>query len=215
MRFFTWKDIERSCLMNKKKWEENIYAIDVYPNEMVLSLKENISEDIALDILKDIFPKNVNGYNKTFQLDRNAAPLSISFEKGYEESDKKLKPLFEQIIYSESAYSNETLNELECPVVAFHSYKGGVGRTLSLLAFAKAWTSVNAKGPDDRILIIDSDIEAPGLTWIQGERNSDTFSYLDLLTIMQDSDDVDEIVDAAVHSVMKSSCLICMQARIL
>lgn len=201
MRFFTWKDIERSCLMNKKKWEENIYAIDVYPNEMVLSLKENISEDIALDILKDIFPKNVNGYNKTFQLDRNAAPLSISFEKGYEESDKKLKPLFEQIIYSESAYSNETLNELECPVVAFHSYKGGVGRTLSLLAFAKAWTSVNAKGPDDRILIIDSDIEAPGLTWIQGERNSDTFSYLDLLTIMQDSDDVDEIVDAAVQEI--------------
>ncbi len=200
MMFFTWKDIERSCLMNKKRWEEKIYAIDTYPDEMILFLRKDVSEDEALKIIKDIFPKNVDD-NKTFQLDRIAAPLAISFEMGYEEIDKKLKPLFEQVIYRESAYSNETLDKLECPVIAFHSYKGGVGRTLSLLAFAKAWTSVNAKGPDDRILIIDSDIEAPGLTWIQGDRNDDTFSYLDLLTIMQDSDNIDEIVNAAVQEI--------------
>lgn len=201
MRFYTWKDIERSCFIYKREWEERIYAIDVYPNEMILNLRENVSEDMALDVVKNIFPKNISVHNKTFILDRDAEPLAISFEYEYEKCDKKLKPLFEQIIYSKSAYPNETLSELECPIIAFHSYKGGVGRTLSLLAFAKAWTSVNVEKSDDRILIIDSDIEAPGLTWIQGGRNENTFSYLDLLTLIQDSDDIDEIVDAAVKEI--------------
>ena len=201
MRFYTWKDIERSCFIYKGAWEEKINAIDVYPDEIILNLKENVSENMALEVVKNIFPKNISVYNKTFTLDRDAAPLRISFERDYERREKKLKPLFEQVIYSKSAYPSETLNELECPVIAFHSYKGGVGRTLSLLAFAKAWTSVNGKKADDRILIIDSDIEAPGLTWIQGGRYEDTFSYLDLLTLIQDSDDVDEIVDAAAKEI--------------
>ncbi len=201
MRFYTWKDVEQSCFIYKKEWKEKIYAIDVYPDEMILHLKENVSEDTALDIIKNIFPKNVNAYNKTFSLDRDTAPLAISFEQEYENYEKPLRPLFEQIIYSESAYPDKTLNELERPVIAFHSYKGGVGQTLSLLAFAKAWTSVNGRKSDDRILIIDSDLEAPGLTWIQGGRNENTFSYLDLLTLIQDSDDIDEIVDTAVKEI--------------
>lgn len=201
MRYYTWKDIERYCFIRKREWEEKIYAIDVYPNEIILYLKENISEDMAINVIKSIFPKNIRECDRTFILDRDAAPLIITFEQEYERCEKSIKPLFERVIYSKSAYPDEPLNELECPVIAFHSYKGGVGRTLSLLAFAKAWTSVNGKGTDDRILIIDSDIEAPGLTWIQGERNENTFSYLDLLTLIQDSDDIDEIVDVTVKEI--------------
>lgn len=201
MRFFTWKDIERICCIHRKKWEEKIHSIEVYPDEIILNLKENTSEDMALDAIREIFPKNIDAHNRTFVLDRDAMPLMISFEQVYERYDKKMRPLFEQVIYNESAYPSETLTELECPVIAFHSYKGGVGRTLSLLAFAKAWTGVNGKKTEDRILIIDADIEAPGLTWIQGERNENTFSYLDLLTLMQDSDDIDEIVDIAANEI--------------
>ena len=201
MRIFTWKDIERNCYIHQSVWEDKIYSIEVYPDEIILNLKENTSEDMALDIIGKIFPKNIDVYDRAFMLDREAKPIAISFGQEYEKYDKKMKPLFEQVVYSESAYPKTPLRELECPVIAFHSYKGGVGRTLSLLAFAKAWTSVNGKQAEDRILIIDSDIEAPGLTWIQGGRNENTFSYLDLLTLIQDSDDIDEIVGAAVNEI--------------
>ena len=60
--------------------------------------------------------------------------ITIEFED--EGRNNKIIPLFEKVIYSRSAYPEEQLKPLPCPVVAFHSYKGGVGRTLSLLAFS-------------------------------------------------------------------------------
>ena len=62
-----------------------------------------------------------------------------------------------------------------------------MGRTLSLLAFAKAWSTSK---PSQKLLIIDSDIEAPGLTWLM-EENGDRASqicYFDLLELIQSSD---------------------------
>jgi len=49
---------------------------------------------------------------------------------------------------------------LPCPIVTFYSYKGGVGRTTALAAFA-AWYAIHhAK----RVIILDCDFEAPGIT---------------------------------------------------
>lgn len=48
-------------------------------------------------------------------------------------------------------------------ILAFHSYKGGVGRTLSLIAFFR---ELIYQDKGKKILIIDADLEAPGLTWM-------------------------------------------------
>ena len=77
------------------------------------------------------------------------------------------------------------------PVIAFHSYKGGVGRTLSLLAFVKAWSSLKNLKNSKRLLIIDSDIEAPGITWLTTKSEEPLFSYLDLLEVTQGKNNVD------------------------
>jgi len=53
------------------------------------------------------------------------------------------------------------------PVVAFHSFKGGVGRTLHALALAKALTGATGQG---RVLLVDGDLEAPGISWLLRER---------------------------------------------
>ena len=50
---------------------------------------------------------------------------------------------------------------------------------------------------NSKLLIIDSDLEAPGLTLIQGDLNDSAFSYLDLLTLIQDNSNVEEIVSTA------------------
>ena len=36
MRFYTWKDIERYILMHHDEWKDELYDIEVYPNEMVV-----------------------------------------------------------------------------------------------------------------------------------------------------------------------------------
>ena len=80
------------------------------------------------------------------------------------------------------------------PIIAFHSYKGGVGRTLSLLSFVKAWSE--KKGKDKTLLVIDADVEAPGLSWICDEYNREqALSYLDLMELTQQSKDVDSLVE--------------------
>lgn len=66
-------------------------------------------------------------------------------------------PLFKNVLYQKSAYY-DALVEKELPrvpVIAFHSYKGGVGRTLSLLAFVKAWSRCPPQGT---FLIIKIDV---------------------------------------------------------
>ena len=138
MRFYTWKDMERYCLKKRSQWEGLIDFIEVYPDEMVVYAKENVTDDRILGILGDIFPGNINPGDRTITLDREGEYIQISFEREYDVWKKTTKPLFEKVIYNESAYPSGPLKELGCPVVAFHSYKGGVGRTLSLLAFARA-----------------------------------------------------------------------------
>lgn len=201
MKFYTWKDIERYFLMNQKKWKSVISSIEVYPDEVIVYVREGVLEEHAKSIIYDIFPKNIDKDDSSIRLDRGVEKIKVSFECDCDPIEKIKMPLFKQVIYNESAYPEKELEKLSCPVVAFHSYKGGVGRTLSLLAFAKAWTNAHKKKEAKKILIIDSDLEAPGLSWIQGETDENAFSYLDLLTLIQDEENVERIVEIAVEKI--------------
>lgn len=65
------------------------------------------------------------------------------------------------------------------PVVAFHSFKGGVGRTTHALAFAQALVN-----RDYRVLLIDGDMEAPGISWLFEKRLPfPPVSFADLLAL--------------------------------
>ena len=186
MRFYTWKDIERYILMHHDEWKDELYDIEVYPNEMVVYPK---SEQGTLQnaVLKKLFPKNIAPDNLSIKLDGQGEDLMILYEYEYSPVTVRTLPLFKKAIYEDSIYPTEQLADLSCPVFAFHSYKGGVGRTLSLIAFARAWTNLQKNPENSKLLIIDSDLEAPGLTLIQGDLNDSAFSYLDLLTLIQDN----------------------------
>lgn len=70
-------------------------------------------------------------------------------------------------------------------IAAFHSYKGGVGRTLHAIALADA---VARKG--GRVLLIDADLEAPGITWMfTGHGKRVDFGYEDFLALLHASGD--------------------------
>ena len=201
MRYYTWKDIERELLVQRKGWEDTFDNIEVYPDELIVYCSKEKDDSEIIQKLYELFPKNTDRNDKSILLEGNKQVMKITIEFEDEGRNNKIIPLFEKVIYSRSAYPEEQLKPLPCPVVAFHSYKGGVGRTLSLLAFAKAWSEMQG---EKKILIIDSDIEAPGLSWLQGKIDENGFSYLDLLTMLQDSQDIESVVEFATEQIRNS-----------
>ncbi|MDJ0515213.1 MAG: hypothetical protein QNJ74_02810 [Trichodesmium sp. MO_231.B1] len=80
------------------------------------------------------------------------------------------------------------------PIVAFHSFKGGVGRTTHALALAQALIQektpktqalIQEKTPKKRkVLVVDGDLEAPGISWMLEERlPNPPISFADFLAL--------------------------------
>ncbi|MFF2579957.1 KGGVGR-motif variant AAA ATPase [Streptomyces goshikiensis] len=69
-------------------------------------------------------------------------------------------------------------------LVALHSFKGGVGRTVHAVAIADA---VASRGGS--VLLIDADLEAPGITWMHKAQGGQLdFSYEDFIALLQGAD---------------------------
>jgi len=207
MLFYTWKDVERYIQLNKKKWQGNITTIEVYFSEIVVYLSSMDKVKEAEEVLTILLGNKYDPQDSILHLDLGEGFLNILFEQSEEMvQNNNITPLFNKVLYQETAYYDEMLTDksLATPVIAFHSYKGGVGRTLSLLAFAKAWSSL---AENKKLLIVDSDIEAPGLTWLS-EQDKENFSYLDLLEIIQGQDDIDVIIDLVSDKIASLSVTI-------
>lgn len=206
MKLYTWKDVERLFNSTQENWKSVIESVDVYPTDIALYVEDPCKDNFR-KVIQGLFESNYLMEPDRIKLDigNDEIPLSVypAEDGGY--SQTPLRPLFSNILYQKSAYPAVVPEKLSHPVIAFHSYKGGVGRTLSLLAFSKAWSSVFESQKNCRLLIVDADIEAPGLTWIQQTSSDETFSYLDLLTMIQDNLPIDEIVELACSKLKMST----------
>lgn len=204
MLLYTWKDVERKLCLNKTKWEHVILEMETYTNEMIVYLVKKDFEDTAKQILKDILGEKYDAGNDKILLDLPGGALNVTFDVGEEtEENIPITPLFRKVLYQQSSYYSELIEkELPgAPVIAFHSYKGGVGRTLSLLAFVKAWSALKDLKSTKKLLIVDADIEAPGITWLTSGEEEPVFSFLDLLEITQKQEHAEEVIDLIADKV--------------
>ncbi len=84
------------------------------------------------------------------------------------------------------------------PLTALHSFKGGVGRTLHALAIAKVFAQKN----QSRVLLIDADLEAPGITWLLKDRLPDpAISVADVLTLLHGASDSPEQIEKTLRLI--------------
>ena len=210
-KIYTWKDVERKVKLYLNSHHcDFINSIDVYSAEIVVSVNQEGRIDDVDNIFSELFGVSYDLDNKLIKLDQFEISIYIEIEiEDKRKNSPKSIPLFRDIIFKNTAYSTNIIESNlpgRCPIIAFHSYKGGVGRTLSLLAFAKAWS---ANSPEDKLLLIDSDIEAPGITWLLNQEHSegDVFSYLDLMEFIQasllDEEKLEQIIDMIASTTMK------------
>lgn len=205
MQIFTWHDIERK--INKAKWPKSWNRVDVYHDEVVINICPEIHDpEEDKQLFENIFEKFFDGESIENEFDHTK--LTVLYEEG-DQTDRFRRadaPLFKDISLENKAESK--VPKLPgAPVMAFHSYKGGVGRTLSLIALAKGIAELY--GDKKKVLIIDSDLEAPGLTWmINGGQEHAAISYLDVLSLMHFHDINTELAEKIAGLVRKSSLTI-------
>lgn len=66
-------------------------------------------------------------------------------------------------------------------LVSFHSFKGGVGRTTALMTYVAACLRDTSSTATKKILVVDADLEAPGVSFWLDENNRPNVSFVQLL----------------------------------
>ncbi len=185
-KLYTWQDIEVAVEMERGHWPDLWKKVEVYNDEIIV-MKEKIIDDIECDkkFFTQVFGSFYDAETHTVHIDEFAVNLPIIDEKDdLENAPMEAMPLFKSVYFNKQIELPEEKQDLPgSPVIAFHSYKGGVGRTLILTSLLKEISSLY--GNDKKVLVIDFDLEAPGLTWAVGKSSQFPVSYLDVLSMIR------------------------------
>jgi MinD-like ATPase involved in chromosome partitioning or flagellar assembly len=194
MKLRTWLDIDR-IIRNKTngltKMPHGVLDINCFYDAIEIEYaSEKIKEEEAKNILKKWFLDWFDKTESVIRLDIDDSTIPVEFLAGETTHDIKhaFHPFWKEVEYLESAKNSHIIKFPEpfpddILMIAFHSFKGGVGRTSHLVAYLFALLDqAKAIHYDTNILVIDADLEAPGLTyWHRKEKLQPTVSIIDFL----------------------------------
>ena len=194
IRFFTWHDIKMIFEEHRMSWPRAWVDVKVYTDCVVICFDPDTHvKKQSCEYLKTLFTRNYNIEEDKILIDFSQTYLDVFFEEDEDEikRERNCAPLFKDVYFSVEKIQAQTEKLPGAGILAFHSYKGGVGRTLSLISLLRECT---ARYPEKKILVIDGDLEAPGLTWMLEERGQNAVSYSDILSVMNFDEDTENIV---------------------
>lgn len=219
-KLLTWLDIRRT-IRTKTNYGTNlpdgVVKIYCYSDALEIYFRNRENAVIAL---KEWFKDWYQEEESVIQFDLGNATFPVEFISKEETyiTDIDVRPFWEEIAYLESDSETETaikkIVKLPEPyperpnLIAFYSFKGGVGRTLNLAAHLFALLD-RAKELNESvtILVIDADLEAPGLTyWNAFEKQQPEVSFIDFLEVYHyPTIDRDETLSLFADQVKKSA----------
>ncbi len=183
----TWLDVERRfkhATGNFTHFRVGISNIQCFTDGVEIEHDDAKQEDIQ-KWLREIFGRALADDASSINLDigKQAYPISYIPTSAQAAQPSRNYPLWRDRAYAGAADPTEELPvawEDGPGIVAFHSFKGGVGRTTSLMTYAAAQLNAADETPI-RILLIDADLEAPGISFWLAEENRPTVSFINLL----------------------------------
>ena len=198
VRLYTWVDVEEVLLRAQQAhdWPDGLTWARAYWDGLTVGIKPGTREQVITWLSQKIEPRFSTTPQPHIILESTTShqrQLPILVE---ETNEQPITPRFRPSLARPSAivqpYEQQPLPPLPSnwpPVIAFHSFKGGVGRTLHALALALALAEPNNGA---RVLLVDGDMEAPGLTWLLHERFPNlSVSLADLLALVHGEPDPD------------------------
>lgn len=192
--FIDVERIFRERTVNYTQLPEGILRIDCFYEGIEIALSQPEQKDPVISLLKQWFGTWLDEKRLAILLDIDDAILSIELiedeTKKYER--QSIRPLWHEVA---CLISNEQEKSTKKPEIlppefssslnmaVFHSFKGGVGRTTHLVAYLLALLKrAKELKQEVNILVIDSDLEAPGLTYWQRHENLElSVSLIDFL----------------------------------
>lgn len=206
----TWLDVER--VFKKETSHGTIYqapitGIHCYSNSVEIEFNGVI--DAAKAWMAKIFG---TGYDKTsdsifLRLGEIKYPI-IFIESDLSPDAPKSYPLWSDVAYVDHIKGIKNL-PLPWPagprITAFHSFKGGVGRTTALMSYVAA-TLASAEHDAVRLLVVDADLEAPGISFWLDSQNRPTVSFTQFLEALHYPPvDVSHTLDFFAQELKKTS----------
>jgi len=210
---YSWIDVD--LVADQKRaagvWPNWLFAASAYHDGLLLRVKPRTERAQIDGLLEDWYGARYN--QKQGLLFEGPEDHGRKFPIEVEESDTavlpfQIQPTFRRVSVLPNSPTVAWPNAFEAgtpPIVAFYSFKGGVGRTTSLLAFLVAFSGLN---PTSKALIIDADLEAPGITTLaEADRTISParFSFVDFLAISNSdpSEDFREALDIAAYATRR------------
>jgi cellulose biosynthesis protein BcsQ len=185
----TWLDVERrfrEMTCGFANFPEFITAIDCYSDGAEITLVDNESETKLHPWLADGFGNSLeeNTNILTLSIDDVTYPLDINIQSGIKPTLPVCYPLWHDLAYFATTTKNELVSPTPFPetirISAFHSFKGGVGRTTALVTHLVAYLE-QTKGRKTKVLLVDADLEAPGITYWLDSANLPNISFVRFL----------------------------------
>ncbi|MFN7938652.1 MAG: AAA family ATPase [Bryobacteraceae bacterium] len=200
VRLYTWLDYEDALIraIEGEGFPDWLVDARTYWDGSLIRVKKGRKADAQSWLLRNLEPRiGLPADNLFTDLEvilesenGGARRLALSLEETDDQGDKSPPaPTFARPSLVDAGFgqvaSPSPLPNNAPPVFAFHSFKGGVGRTLHALALAQTVASRKS-----RVLLIDADLEAPGITWLLETRLPyPPISFADLLALVHSDPD--------------------------
>ncbi|MEU4177567.1 AAA family ATPase [Streptomyces sp. NPDC026589] len=196
-KLFTWVDIDSQLAeaATDGQWPQWLLEVDAWWDTLELTVRPGTESGAVREWLDSQFGLGSAAENDAgleLALDRPAthAPRSLPVRLA-ESDDFGAAPRRPRL--SERRVTSALGDALPRPehtqfagdkqLIAFHSFKGGVGRTLHAVALADFLASQG-----QHVLLVDADLEAPGITWMyQAQGGRCDVAYEDVLALLHSS----------------------------
>lgn len=195
IRLYTWVDVEEVLLRKQKQneWPKWLVWARTYWDGLKMGIRPGTQAE-AQNWLSEIYDPRFRNNSGSDSLDSyiilesvadNQRILPILLEETEEAPPTpRLTPSLSRpgvLWHPSENIEPPAIMPLDFPpVVAFHSFKGGVGRTTHAIALAKALTAKKQK-----VLLVDGDVEAPGISWLfEGRLPNPPVSFADFLALV-------------------------------
>ena len=204
-QFFTWSDVLQSCIDPKAFSfpDADPSGLFIYGDDKNAIQKE-LSQKLGLAYDEE---KNSVTLESTSTTPRQL-PVEILPKDDAPDVSPPRRPLWSSGKIGEEDAPQRQEQKDDPKIAAFFAFKGGVGRTMS--CFATAVRLLSAK-PAAKVLYVDADVEAPGLTWMtedapEGDGWSPIMSWVDALCLVHDAEDwKEEALPLIVQHVRQST----------
>lgn len=200
-RLLTWLDVERVLKQYTVLWTDlpvGVLGVDCFASCM--EVRHAVGADAAVkNWLAKVFGRAYSDEQSVIELRIGRAPYPVELLQDSSVAITAVGqsyPLWREVTYLPSMQEACSDGELSClsvkppriptrfsdgpELVSFHSFKGGVGRTTALMTYVSACLRESSQG-GKKILVVDADLEAPGVSFWLSDTNRPTVSFVQLL----------------------------------